>query len=63
MHSDGKSEIWVQMVVPGAAAVQAALTETPASVTLRTAYGELQVAVGHTFAGDTRRLTNGQVRR
>ena len=63
MQRDGKSEIWVQMVVPGAAAVQAALTETPASVTLRTAHGEMQVVVGHTFSGDTRRLTNAQTRR
>ena len=63
MQHVGKSEIWIQMVMPGTAAVQAALTETPASVTLRTARGMMQVSIGQPSSDDSRRLTKSQSNR
>ena len=60
MQDIGKPEIWIQMVMPGTAAVQATLTGTPASVTLRTAHGVMRVAVSQTFSDDSKRLTRAQ---
>ena len=60
MQHVGESEIWIRMVMPGTAAVQAVLTETPASVTLRTARGMMQVAIGQASSDDSKQLTKSR---
>ncbi len=48
----------INMIVPNVAAVQAVLTDTPASLTLRTPYATVEVQVGEVMVTDTKQLHN-----
>ncbi len=60
MPANNKPQTLVRMVMPNAAIVQAVLTDMPASLTLRTPFGAMQVEVGQKFSDDRNRLTKAR---
>ena len=60
MLTNNKPQTLVRMVMPNAAIVQAVLTDMPASLTLQTPFGAMQVEVGQKFSDDRNRLTKAR---